>query len=176
MIIFVVGGASSGKSAYAEALAVKCALPRYYLATMQVYDAESTARVERHRALRADKQFETVERSLNLGGLTLPGRGTVLLEDLGNLAANELYAPEGAGINESAVRAIVAGVRHLAQQSEHLIIVGNEVFSGGADYVGDTDRYLQVLAQASNEIAAVADAVCRVTCGVPVYYKGGEQA
>ena len=174
MIIFVVGGASSGKSAYAEALAVKCALPRYYLATMQVYDAESTARVERHRALRADKQFATVERPLDLGGLTLPGRGTVLLEDLGNLAANELYAPEGAG--ENAVRAIVDGVRHLARQSEHLIIVGNEVFSGGADYAGDTDRYLRVLAQASNEIAAMADAVCRVTCGVSVYYKGGEQA
>ena len=174
MIIFVVGGASSGKSAYAEALAVKCAMPRYYLATMQVYDAESTARVERHRALRADKQFETVERPLDLSGLTLPGRGTVLLEDLGNLAANELYAPEGAG--ESAVRAIVDGVRHLARQSEHLIVVGNEVFSGGADYAGDTDRYLRVLAQASNEIAAMADAVCRVTCGVPVYYKGGEQA
>ena len=174
MIIFVVGGASSGKSAYAEALAVKCALPRYYLATMQVYDAESTARVERHRALRADKQFATVERPLDLGGLTLPGRGTVLLEDLGNLAANELYAPEGAG--ENAVRAIVDGVRHLARQIEHLIIVGNEVFSGGADYAGDTDRYLRVLAQASNEIAAMADAVCRVTCGVSVYYKGGEQA
>ena len=153
---------------------MKCALPRYYLATMQVYDAESTARVERHRALRADKQFATVERPLDLGGLTLPGRGTVLLEDLGNLAANELYAPEGAG--ENAVRAIVDGVRHLARQIEHLIIVGNEVFSGGADYAGDTDRYLRVLAQASNEIAAMADAVCRVTCGVSVYYKGGEQA
>ena len=172
MIVLVMGGASSGKSAYAESLAMKCGTPRYYLATMQVFDGESVERVRRHRAMRAEKQFKTIERPWNLAGLSLPARGSVLLEDLGNLAANELYAPEGAG--ENAAAAIVDGVRHLADCAEHLIVVGNEVFSGGADYAGDTDRYLRVLAKASNEIAAMADVVCRVSCGVPVYYKGRE--
>lgn len=172
MITLVMGGASSGKSAYAELLATKATQPLYYLATMQVYDAESAARVVRHRAMRADKSFETIERPLDLLRLTVQQRGTLLLEDLGNLVANELYAPDGAG--EHTVKAVTDGVRHLAMQSENLIIVGNEVFSGGADYAGDTDRYLLVLAQVSNAIAAEADAVCQVTCGIPQYYKGSE--
>ena len=54
-----------------------------------------------------------------------------------------------------------------------LIVVSNEVFSGGADYAGDTDRYLKALAQVNNALAARADAVVRVVCGIPVYYKGG---
>ena len=79
----------------AESLVLKTGLPRYYLATMQVWDAECAARVEKHRKMRAQKQFETLECPLHLDRLALPGRGTVLLEDLGNLVANELYSPGG---------------------------------------------------------------------------------
>ena len=61
MLTLVVGGAASGKSAYAERLVLQTALPRYYLATMQVWDAECAARVEKHRRMRAEKQFETLE-------------------------------------------------------------------------------------------------------------------
>ena len=46
MLTLVLGGAASGKSEYAEALVLRCGLPRYYLATMQVWDAECIARVE----------------------------------------------------------------------------------------------------------------------------------
>ena len=61
MLTLVLGGAASGKSGYAESLVLKTALPRYYIATMQVWDAECAARVEKHRKMRAAKQFETVE-------------------------------------------------------------------------------------------------------------------
>ena len=61
MLTLVLGGAASGKSAYAESLVLKTGLPRYYLATMQVWDAECAARVEKHRKMRAQKQFETLE-------------------------------------------------------------------------------------------------------------------
>ena len=44
MLTLVIGGAASGKSAYAEHLAVQSGGPRYYLATMQVWDAECAAR------------------------------------------------------------------------------------------------------------------------------------
>ena len=47
MLTLVLGGAASGKSAYAESLVLKTGLPRYYLATMQVWDAECAARVEK---------------------------------------------------------------------------------------------------------------------------------
>ena len=52
MLTLVLGGAASGKSAYAESLVLKTGLPRYYLATMQVWDAECAARVEKHRKIR----------------------------------------------------------------------------------------------------------------------------
>ena len=97
MLTLVIGGSASGKSAFAESLCLQSPLPRTYLATMQVWDAECAARVARHRAMRAQKQFDTVECPLHLDRLILPRRGTVLLEDLGNLTANELYAPDGAG-------------------------------------------------------------------------------
>ena len=171
MLTLVVGGAASGKSEYAECLVLQTALPRYYLATMQVWDAECAARVEKHRRMRAEKQFETLECPLHLGTVRLPARGTALLEDLGNLTANELYDPAGAG--EAAASAILDGLGRLAAQCEHLVVVSNEVFSGGANYAGDTDRYLKALAQVNNALAARADAVVRVVCGIPVYHKGG---
>ena len=97
MLTLVLGGAASGKSAYAESLCLRSPLPRTYLATMQVWDDECAARVAKHRAMRAEKQFATVECPLHLDRVALPRRGTVLLEGLGNLTANELYDPDGAG-------------------------------------------------------------------------------
>ena len=173
MLTLVLGGAASGKSEYAETLVLRSALPRYYLATMQVWDAECAARVEKHRKMRAAKQFETLECPLHLETVHLPRRGTALLEDLGNLTANELYDPAGAG--DAAAEHILQGLESLAAQCENLIVVSNEVFSGGADYAGDTDRYLLALARVNNALAARADAVVRVVCGIPVYYKGVEK-
>lgn len=171
MLTLVIGGSASGKSAFAESLCLQSPLPRTYLATMQVWDAECAARVARHRAMRAQKQFATVECPLHLDRLTLPQRGTVLLEDLGNLTANELYAPDGAG--ENTVAAVLRGLEKLTEQCDNLIVVSNEVFTGGAEYAGDTDRYLRALAQINNALASRADAVVRVACGIPRYYKGG---
>ena len=108
MLTLVLGGAASGKSEYAESLVLRTTGPRYYLATMQVWDAECAARVEKHRKMRAAKQFETVECPLHLENIRLPARGTALLEDLGNLTANELYDPAGAG--ENAASAILEGL------------------------------------------------------------------
>ena len=170
MLTLVLGGAASGKSEYAESLVLRSALPRYYLATMQVWDAECAARVEKHRKMRAAKQFETVECPLHLDAVRLPQKGTALLEDLGNLTANELYDPSGAG--EDTTQAILRGLEVLAAQCNNLIVVSNEVFSGGADYAGDTDRYLRALARINNAFAARADAVVQVVCSIPVYYKG----
>ena len=61
MITLVTGGSGSGKSAYAESLLYSCEGIRYYIATMQIYDAEGEKKVERHRKLRAGKGFLTIE-------------------------------------------------------------------------------------------------------------------
>ena len=72
MLTLVLGGAASGKSEYAESLVLRTTGPRWYLATMQIWDAECAARVEKHRKMRAAKQFETVECPLHLEKLRLP--------------------------------------------------------------------------------------------------------
>ena len=51
--------------------------------------------------------------------------------------------------------------------------VGKKAFSLPVSYAGDTDRYLLALAQINNATATRADAVVRVVCGIPHYYKGG---
>ena len=172
MLTLVLGGAASGKSEYAEALccAVLC---RGIIWPPCRCGTPNAPRVEKHRKMRAAKQFETIECPLHLETVCLPCRGTALLEDLGNLTANELYDPAGAG--DAAAEHILQGLDALAVQCENLIVVSNEVFSGGADYAGDTDRYLLALARVNNALAARADAVVRVMCGIPVYYKGVEK-
>lgn len=100
MFTLVVGGAASGKSEYAEQLILRAgALPRYYVATMEPFGAEARARIARHRVLRAQKRFETIECPVGLSRVLLPARGAALLECLSNLAANELYSPAAQAVN-----------------------------------------------------------------------------
>lgn len=173
MFTLVIGGAASGKSEYAERLILRSpARPRLYIAAMQPLDAESRARVARHRALRAGKQFLTVERYTDLAGAVLPAGGAVLLECLSNLTANELYDPAGAG--EDTVGAVLRGVEAVRAQCRDLVAVSSEVFCGGSAYAGDTARYLRVLAEINRRLAARADNVAEVVCGQAIYYKGKE--
>lgn len=175
MFTLVVGGSASGKSEYAEGLILASPyMPRYYIATMEPFGAEGQARIARHRELRREKRFETVERYTDLAGLRLPRRGAVLLECLGNLTANELYSPAGAGTQEGAARAVITGVEALLLQCAELVVVSNEVFSGGRNYAGDTDSYLRALAEANRTLAQRADRVYEVVCGIAYVHKGAE--
>ena len=167
MFAMINGGSASGKSALAERWAASLPLPRIYLATMQVLDEESRARVERHRAMRAGKGFETIEAPTALWNTDLPAGATVLLEDLSNLLANEMFSPEGGG-SEAALH----GVQSLLARCDNLILVTNEVFSGGTDYAGETEDYLAELAWLNRALAAEADTVAEVVCGLPNILKG----
>jgi adenosylcobinamide kinase/adenosylcobinamide-phosphate guanylyltransferase len=170
MLTLVVGGAASGKSEYAEELILRLGeMPRYYIATMQPFDEETAARIVKHQRMRAGKRFETIECYTDLASVHLPQRGAVLLECMSNLAANERYSPAGAG--ENAHRAILEGVAALERQCEHLVIVSNEVFSGGQNYAGDTDAYLRLLAGINRAIAARADRVVEIAHEIPYDYK-----
>ena len=172
MLTLVIGGAASGKSEYAESLILRSSYrPRVYIATMEPFDDECRARIARHRAMRAEKDFTTVERFTGLGGVSVPAGSAVLLECMSNLCANELYSPAGSG--GDACAAILAGVEHVLAQCGELVVVSNEVFSGGCLYEGDTLRYLRLLAAVNRALAARADRVCEVVCGLPVYHKGG---
>ena len=173
MTALILGGAASGKSAYGEELAR--ALPRrgelIYLATMEPLGGEAAERICRHRAMRAGKGFLTLERRLDLAGCPLPEGGTVLLEDLGNLAANELFSPRGFHPEEAFSR-IWAGLEHVRARAEHLVVVSGDLHRDGEGYPPETEGYLALLARLHRELAAQADQVTEVVCGLPVMWKG----
>jgi len=169
MLTLIIGGAGSGKSLFAEALLQKCAGPRLYIATMQPLDAESRRRIARHRLQREGKGFLSLECYTGLKGAAekLPFYGGILLECAGNLLANELFSPEGGG-----APAVREGIQALRQRCFELIVVTNEVFSGGTDYEGDTLHWLWELAMLNRALAGEAERVVEVICGCPNVLKG----
>lgn len=172
MTTLVIGGAASGKSEYAESL-LSSAEKKLYLATMQPFSDEAQRRIARHRALRADKGFETIERFTALAAMdaaTLPVDGSVLLECLGNLAANELFLPDGA--KERAETAILDGIALLSHRCRNLVVVTNDVFADGVVYEMQTERYLSLLGRCNAALAAQFDQVIEVVCGIPIILKG----
>ena len=168
MFTLVIGGSASGKSEYAEKHTLSLDGKRIYLATMQPWDEECRARIAKHRSARLGRGFETVEKYTSLTELKLPADGNVLLEDLGNLAANELYSPEGGG-----AEAVLQDVNVLLASVRHLTVVTNEVFSGGSAYEEETLRYLRVLAEVNRRLAAKADLAVEIVCGCENFLKGG---
>ena len=170
MIAFFYGGSGSGKSARAEDFSLTLPGKRVYLATMRVFGEEGQARVNRHRAMRADKGFVTVERPVAIESFDPEPGSVVLLECLSNLLANEMFDPEGNP--DDAEERIGAGLLRLGKRCQ-LVVVSNDVFSDGVRYDEDTDRYRAALGRLHGRLAAAADLVTEVICGIPVPRKGG---
>lgn len=170
MRTLVIGGSASGKSTYAEQLAVQCQAPFYYVATMMPYDEESRQRIKKHQDQRAEKAFSTIECYTGLAGIRIPERGTILLECVGNLAANELFALEGAGLR--AVDAIKDGFLKLEQQCDNLIVVSNDVFTDGSSYDEGTVEYMDILGTLNRDLSRYFERVIEVVCGIPILRKG----
>ena len=91
----------------------------------------------------------------------------MLLEDLSNLLANELYGRKGGG-----AAAVRRGLDHLLENCGHLVVVSNEVFSDGEEYTEETQSYMQELAMLNRELAERAEFVAEVICGLPNVLKG----
>lgn len=215
MMTFIAGGASSGKSRYAEQLASRLfqalregrrvttaeghsAQERtsdpalVYLATMQTAGEEAVRRIAHHRKQRERLAFLTVEQALHIGNAAFPDGSVVLLEDIGNLCANEMFDEGGccsccgndltkALVENDATRditecagAIAKDVRTLADRCAHLVIVSVEAGCGGTDFDDMTRSYLQLLGTVNRMLAGSADNVCEVAAGMPVYHKGRE--
>lgn len=100
MLHIVYGGSASGKSSYAESIAMSLQGDGrlLYIATMYPYkwntteiDPETMQRIERHRAMRADKGFDTVECYRHVEHIMAKRQDVLLLECMSNLLANEMY-------------------------------------------------------------------------------------
>ena len=167
MVNLVIGAAASGKSEYAEDIVMSLPGEKIYIATMEPFGAEAKERIARHRALRAGKGFSTIERPRDLIGLTPEPDWNVLFEDLPNLAANELFSPEGGGAD-----AVLSGVDRICRTASSVTIVTGDIFSDGAEYDVGTRSYMEMLADLHRRIAAKADNVVEVVCGIPCAVKG----
>ncbi len=153
MMVLVVGGSGSGKSSYAEEMAVSLAgisageitgsentspcdlshriMKKYYLATMQVFDEEGRKKIDRHRNLRKDKGFLTIEQPTEIFRALEKmetGDRIVLLECISNLTANEMFSEEKAGTGMQVVEDIIHDIKLLKEQTTHFIVVSNNVF------------------------------------------------
>lgn len=193
MIALVIGGSGSGKSAYAEQMAVKAAGngSLYYVATMQVYDEEGKKKVERHQKMRAGKGFLTIEQPRRLkeaakkvatervpAGKAAAGVGkTVLLECMSNLVANEMFSEENlsAVMDEAKIKQlsheIISGVTALQDSCDILIIVTNQIFEDGIRYDASTMAYIRLLGDINRQIAERAEQVVEVVAGIPIFIK-----
>lgn len=170
MVIVIIGGSGSGKSAYAESLIADLSKEqkRYYLATMQVYDKEGKRKIARHQSLREGKGFETVEQPINIGDAAakIDQGAVVLLECMSNLVANEMFTPYPAPALEAVKEKILAGIRELIEKSSTLVIVSNNVFEDGIAYDASTMEYIRVLGQINQQLSGYADQVIEVIAGI----------
>ena len=174
-LILVTGGSGSGKSAWAERALLSQARGRaVYLAAMENDGGpEAGARIARHRAMRARHgreaglEFLTIERPVDAGGAAVEPGDAVLLEDLGNLLANEIWSPDGVGVDRAEER-IFSGLCSLLERAELLVVVSCDVFADGTGYGAETTAYLRILASLHRRLAAMARQVVEVVCGIPI--------
>jgi adenosylcobinamide kinase/adenosylcobinamide-phosphate guanylyltransferase len=185
-LTLILGGARSGKSSYAEALAPKLGRPVLYVATAEALDDEMRARVAAHRASRPP-QWATLEAPLNTGAAlqTSPeaaGAGVILLDCLTLLVSNVLLSTEGAGgpdapeLDAGLARAAVqAEVEALLQAHRalgaHLIVVSNEVGLGLVPPYRLGRVYRDCLGWANQSLARIADRAILMVAGLPVDLK-----
>lgn len=177
MFYLVSGGSGSGKSEFAENIAVELYHKEkkekrerfFYVATMQGTDSETQEKIERHRTMRREKGFTTLECFTDLKHVNLPSNCTILLDCLSNLVANEMFSEHG--VKEPIVEEVLQGVEHLLEKCNHLVIVTNEIFSDGCEYDKITKQYIRNLGILNQKLAKRADKVIEVVCGIPVYHK-----
>lgn len=190
-IILISGAGASGKSEYAEKLAIDMHEDRLiYVATMSAYDDESKKKIDIHKKRRINTDYETIEKPYDIEGIVpfitpydSNKRSTILIECISNLLANEMYgrAETGAkaGIcNNSKLKAqpsqrIIDGIKSVADtQLADIVVVTNEVFADGIEYDASTMEYISQLGRINCELAAMSDTVVEVACGRPVVWKG----
>ena len=202
MLHIVYGGSASGKSSYAESFAMSLQGEGrlLYIATMYPYkwntteiDPETMQRIERHRAMRADKGFDTVECYRHVEHIVAKRQDVLLLECMSNLLANEMYLEQdsddgglaetmsevekaGVGMSETlspVSNKIVQALVNLSTRVQDVVIVTNHVFSDGGSLTYDesTREYVKNLAEINCALARVAETVTEVVCGIPVIVK-----
>lgn len=163
----ILGGARSGKSRFAQALAEQGKGPLVYVATAGAYDAEMEERIERHREDRGGR-WETVEEQYDLADVIArhSGPGTMLVDCLTLWLSNLMLGERDVG---AATEGLVAALKAC---DRHVILVSNEVGSGIVPETPLGRAFRDEAGRLNQRIAAQADAVALVVAGLPLWLKG----
>jgi adenosylcobinamide kinase/adenosylcobinamide-phosphate guanylyltransferase len=166
-LTLVLGGAASGKSAFAEGLVIQSGRPRVYLATAQAFDAEMAAKVARHREARGP-DWQTIEESIEIG-VVLSGiaSGQAVLLDCATLwLSNWLIAGRSPDAAPDAFWAAVAGC------PAPIVVVSNEVGHGIVPDNALARQFRAAQGALNQRLAAEAALAVMVVAGLPLVLKG----
>jgi len=165
-LTFILGGARSGKSRYAESLIAALLPPWTYVATAEAGDAEMAERIAAHRARRGP-QWRTIEAPRDLAAAIKSCHTTPVLVDCLTLWLSNLMLAE-ADINTE----IADLEQALAAVTVPVVLVANEVGYGIVPNYPLGRRFRDLQGLLNQRIAARADRVVLVVAGLPLAVKG----
>ena len=166
-VTLVLGGAASGKSAYAESAVLAAGGRPYYIATAQAFDAEMTDKIARHVARRGT-EWTTCEAPTDLPGALrqVTADPVVLIDCLTLWLTNLMLADQDAG---AATTALMKALDHCTAP---VWLVSNEVGSGVVPDTALGRRFREAQGRLNIVMAARADRVVQVVAGLPNVLKG----
>ena len=167
-VTLVLGGARSGKSRHAEALACASGLERGYIATATPFDAEMAARIACHRADRASAGWVTIEEERALADVIAREARSdrVLLVDCLTLWLNNLFFA-----NDDIEAAQASLIAALEAAKGPVILVSNEVGLGLVPETTLGRNFRDAQGRLNQAVAAVATNVVFVAAGLPLRLK-----
>jgi adenosylcobinamide kinase / adenosylcobinamide-phosphate guanylyltransferase len=166
-LTLVIGGARSGKSAFAERLVIASARPRRYIATAEAWDDEMRERIAQHQRDRAG-DWTTVEAPLDLpAALAAASTAEVVLIDCATLwLTNHLLADHD--LSAETARLVTA----LAASPAPVLVVSNETGWGIVPDNALARRFRDAQGRLNQRLAAEAGLVVTVIAGLPLVLKG----
>ena len=166
-IILITGGARSGKSSYAEQLALSLSPQPVYMATARVWDDEFRQRVVKHQERRGP-EWTNIEEEKELSKHNCEGR--VVLIDCITMWCNNFFFDLQNDINAT-LEAMKQEFLAFTNQEATFIFVTNEIGMGGTS-VNDVQRHFTDLQGWFNQfVASHADEVVLMVSGIPVKIK-----
>jgi len=167
-LTLVIGGAASGKSAFAEGLVLGSGLMPVYLATAQAFDAEMQAKIAAHRSARG-AGWRTVEAPLDITPtIAALSADEALLLDCATLwLSNLILGEHDLGMAEAAL------FDALDHADGPVVIVTNETGQGIVPGDALSRRFRQAQGRLNQRLAARAHRVVAVMAGLPLALKGG---
>ena len=175
MIIWITGGAGSGKSSLAQDLAAALAAggPLYYVATMVPRDEEDRRRISRHIEDRSGMGFKTIECACRLAERVTPDpEGTYLLDSATAMLSNAMFGEKEFVYDPDAALHAADDLRTFSERVKHFIAVSDGIYSDAAQYEEMTERYRRGLAFIERQMAAQCDTLIECAAGGAILHKG----